>query len=222
MYWTDDDNFHMYRRKLPHWRVKDGVYFVTFRLADSIPQAVLDAWRDEQRTWFTAHGLSSGLAPAEWQRRYDAIPSLVRAVFEREQTRKYFVELDRGHGACQLRHREASGIVAGTLRFYDGSRLRCGDFVVMPNHVHWLVQPLGEELLEKLLQSIKQFSCKRINACLGRTGTLWQKESYDHVVRDSDELCRIREYIKNNPTKAHLNPETCVYYNCGFDFMIGQ
>lgn len=202
----------MYRRNLPHWRAKDAVYFVTFRLADSIPGAVLDRWRDERETWLMSYGLNGRLSRAGWKRRYGLIPENVRVAFERHEARRLFIELDRGHGKCQLRHPEAAAIVAGALRFHDGSRLRCGDFVVMPNHVHWLIQPLHEELLEKLLQSVKQFSCKGINRWLGRRGTLWQGESHDHIVRDREELGRIRKYIADNPAKVGLREGEYFYY----------
>jgi len=203
---------HMYRRKMPHWRVKGSVYFVTFRLADSIPRPLLDQWRTERERWFAAHGLNRSLSPVEWSKRYEAIPEPVRTAFEREEARKLFLELDRGHGACHLRQPEVARIVADALRFHDSSRLVCGDFVVMPNHVHWLLQPLGEEILEVLLKSVKCFSSRRINQHLGRSGTLWQKESYDHIVRSSDELTRIRTYIINNGAKARLKEHEYLYY----------
>ena len=202
----------MYRRNLPHWRIPGSMYFVTFHLADSIPRAVLDEWRYDRGVWLSARGISSSLPRAEQRRRYETIPETERTAFEREATRRFFSELDIGHGTCELRHPDAASIVADALRFHDGTRLQCGDFVVMPNHVHWLLKPQGEETLERLLQSVKQFSCKRINARFNRTGTLWQKESHDHVVRDAEELARIRKYIAENSAKARLGPDEYVYH----------
>ena len=205
-------DFRTYQRNLPHWRLKGAIYFVTFRLADSIPKALLDRWRGERDAWFAAHGLDPTLTPAEWKRRYEAIPEPIRAGFERQQASKFFVELDLHHGRCELRHPEVADMVGGALRFFDGSRLQCGDYVVMPNHVHWLVKPLGDEDLEKLLQSIKRFSAGRINELLSRSGPLWQKESYDHVVRDAEELARIRKYIADNPARASMKSGEYAYY----------
>jgi REP element-mobilizing transposase RayT len=91
--------------------------------------------------------------------------------------------------------------------------MHCGDFVIMPNHVHAIVAPFSGKALERLLQSVKRYSAVCINALFGRTGrTLWQKESYDHIVRDDAELERIRQYIENNPAKAHLKPGDYVYH----------
>ena len=59
--------------------------------------------------------------------------------------------------------------------------------------------------LEDLLFSIKSYSETMINRLLGPDGTVWQKRSYDHLVRDPDELERLQTYIASNPGKANLN-----------------
>ena len=74
------------------------------------------------------------------------------------------------------------------------------EFVVMPNHVHALLRPLPKKRLEKILQSIKSFSSKRID----EPGQLWQNESYDTIIRDDEHFVRALEYITANPRKANL------------------
>ena len=74
----------------------------------------------------------------------------------------------------------------------------------MPNHVHALVQPLGTTQLAEILHSWKSFSASQINAHLGKAGSFWKKEYYDHIVRDLEELRRIRKYIRDNPKKAGI------------------
>ena len=54
------------------------------------------------------------------------------------------------------------------------------------------------------MQSIKRFSARQANKILNRTGSFWQAESYDHVVRDENEYYRVVKYISNNPVKAGL------------------
>ncbi len=88
-----------------------------------------------------------------------------------------------------------------------------GLVIVMPNHVHVLVQPFPGIELQDWLYSVKRFSSTQINkkASLGpknensglieRKGHLWQIESYDRVVRNRFELARTRKYILNNPSK---------------------
>jgi type I restriction enzyme R subunit/putative DNA methylase len=78
-----------------------------------------------------------------------------------------------------------------------------GAYVVMPNHVHLLVRPLVSP--DRLLRSLKGSTARAANLLLGRTGEpFWQKESYDHWVRDHAEFLRIRGYIEANPVKAGL------------------
>ncbi len=191
-----------YHRNLPHWRLEGATYFVTFRLADSIPAAVAERWQSERRAWL----LSQGIKP-HWEReqveRFEsalaAVPTTERERFEREQTRQFFIELDLCHGCCVLR--DAHGIVATALEHFHGSRAWLGDYVVMPNHVHVIVQPFPGIALEEWSYSIKRFSSTQINkrhVAPKRTGHLWQTESFDRVIRDAEELFRTRDYIGRN------------------------
>ena len=195
----------IYRRHLPHWRQEGATYFVTFRLADSVPRTVLERWQEERQSWLFNRGLTDDLPENDWIARYRAIPESERRAFERAEARKLFMELDACHGTCHLRRPEVADIMAESLRFHDGQRLRCGDFVVMPNHVHWLVQPLPKYELEDILQSVKRFSATQINRLIAQSGSLWQKENYDHLVRDQVELIKIRKYIAENPAKAGIS-----------------
>jgi putative transposase len=84
-----------------------------------------------------------------------------------------------------------------------------GPFVIMSNHVHVLLLP--KVPVSRLMKSLKGYTAREANRILGRTGTsFWQKESYDHWVRDGEEWRRIRAYIEMNPVKAGLvtSPET--------------
>ena len=83
-------------------------------------------------------------------------------------------------------------------------------FVVMPNHVHVLLTPRLPP--SRLLQSLKGFTAREANRILGRTGEpFWQRESYDHWVRNEREWHRIKAYIENNPVKADLAREAQAY-----------
>ena len=74
-------------------------------------------------------------------------------------------------------------------------------FVVMANHVHVLLLPKVPP--SRLLKSLKGCTAREANRLLGRTGEpFWQRESYDHWVRDAREWRRIEFYIENNPVKA--------------------
>ena len=99
------------------------------------------------------------------------------------------------------------------------------EFVVMPNHLHgviWLTGPLsgtgdsriaptnfgGRKPLGRLIGAFKTVSAKRVNTALGTPGrSLWQRDYYDHVIRNERDLDRIREYIHNNPLQWELDEE---------------
>ena len=76
-------------------------------------------------------------------------------------------------------------------------------WVIMANHVHVLLTPLLE--MRQVTRSIKSFSARKANEILGRTGDpFWQDESYDHWIRNQEEMNRIIRYIEWNPVKASL------------------
>jgi REP element-mobilizing transposase RayT len=79
----------------------------------------------------------------------------------------------------------------------------------MPNHVHLIMRPLQPttDPLEKILQSRKLRSSREINTALGESGTLWQEESFDRIIRDEEHLYRCLQYIGDNPRRAGLSPD---------------
>jgi len=94
--------------------------------------------------------------------------------------------------------------VADALRHFHGDRYVLDHFVIMPNHVHVLVQPLAGHLLADISHSWKSFTANALNRSCQRTGEVWMTESYDHIVRDWGELKALREYIASNPARAKL------------------
>jgi REP element-mobilizing transposase RayT len=92
----------------------------------------------------------------------------------------------------------------------DGERVRnlyeLGAFVVMPNHVHLLIEPKTHA--PKITQYVKGVSARQANALLCRTGhPFWQDESFDRWVRSSRERSNIIRYIEFNPVRANLVQE---------------
>ena len=120
-----------------------------------------------------------------------------------------FVWMDRyldttRDGPMYLRRQEVARIVMEALqRGVELDHYELRSFVVMANHVHALLLP--KIAPARLLQSLKGVTAREANRLLGRTGeSFWQRESYDHWVRDTQELERIVAYIENNPVKAGL------------------
>ena len=83
-----------------------------------------------------------------------------------------------------------------------GNAIGWARYVIMPNHVHVLVRPIMEHKLPDILHSWKSFTSHAIGKALGRTGALWQDESFDHIVRDEHQLERFGLYIAENPSEG--------------------
>lgn len=92
-------------------------------------------------------------------------------------------------------------LVASALAFFHGQRYTLHAYVVMDDHVHAVVEPLGDSTLQGIIHSWKSFSAKQIinanPAC--RCAPVWQDEYYDHIVRDDRELEVKVNYILDNP-----------------------
>jgi len=98
-------------------------------------------------------------------------------------------------------------IVFDALQHWNDSRIRLHQAVVMPDHVHALVEPINNHDLSTVLHSIKSFAANEINQALSRNGHLWQPESFDRIVRDPEDYLQKWEYIRNNPVKGGLSRE---------------
>jgi putative DNA methylase len=120
-----------------------------------------------------------------------------------------FVYMDRyldttRTGPMYLRQPKIAEIVVDTVK--NGVPLGHYElfaYAVMPNHVHILIGPKIDP--SRLLQSLKGSTARFANRALGLSGaSFWQKESYDHWVRNEEEFERIRHYIEMNPVQAGL------------------
>ena len=164
-----------YQRNLPHWLPEGKMIFLTWRLHWSLPMTFLEELHKDN---------------------------------ESEQGKK-FLQFDRkldgeGFGPVWLRDPRVARTVVSAIRSVD----RQGwciihAFVLMPNHVHLLLEPKTE--LKLITRAIKGSSARACNQLLNRTGLpFWQQESYDHWVRNPPSIERIRHYIERNPVSAGL------------------
>ena len=102
------------------------------------------------------------------------------------------------------------GILAGEgARATPAPRIQLHAVVVMPDHIHMLLRPLRDENgwpfpLVNILQCLKGATAHRVNRLLGRSGPLWEEESFDHVLRSDEWLQEKCEYIRQNPVEAGL------------------
>jgi len=220
------------RRNLPHWKRDGAIYWVTFRMADSLPQTKLNTWKAERDAW-------EAMNPQPWDDH-------TWNEYNERFGEKLEQWLDAGMGSCALARPDVRDAVKSCLLKFDGQRLMVHSAVIMPNHVHALIEPLpvsecsqtgmsappsqtgmsappsqtgmsvplsqtGMSVsrcydLSKLLQGIKGASARAANKILGTTGkTFWLDESYDHIVRSEAQYHHYLRYIAANPVKAKLH-----------------
>ena len=186
---------------LPHWKLEGGIYAVTFRLADSLPDSVVQACHQKKR--ILLEKLASYAQSASSRSALEQMIAL-RSELANLQTTEIDPELDCGHGTCLFKDSSLANLVANALRHFDGLRYVLLAWCVMPNHVHAVLRPASGEELEAILHSWKSFTAHEINKHLGSSGVVWQKESYDHLIRDGEDLRNQVTYVLDNPRKlAH-------------------
>ena len=111
---------------------------------------------------------------------------------------------------------EARQVVLDACNFFDGVRYVNYAIAVMPDHVHWLMQPLPKDdgsywSLTNITHSIKSYTAHEVPKVMPHIGKLWQLESYDRIVRDEREFFDAWEYIRQNPVKAGLSKSPEAY-----------
>jgi len=181
------------RGRLPHWEKEGATYFITCRLADSLPKSVLDRIESDRRAIVaTANQLHRALS-ADERRKIQRLSTPVIEQF-----------LDTGAGACYLRNPRIAEGLANTMRHFDQKRYRLFAWCIMPNHLHVVVRLLPGENLSAVVHSWKSFSAKQANRILGAHGAFWQREYYDHLIRGEEEFERAMRYVAENPEKANL------------------
>jgi len=189
---TIDEITKRHGANLPHWTRPDSIYFVTFRQEDSVPLAVLEEMKEDQAREIRTkeRTLKRALTPAER-------PTIVRK--HRRAVEDY---LDGGRGSCLLAKEENAKLLEETMLLQRTYELHA--WSVMPNHAHAVLAVADESTFPKVMHSWKSFTSTMINRNEVRKGQFWQTESYDHLVRDEEDLIRCCRYVLNNPAKAGL------------------
>jgi putative transposase len=101
-----------------------------------------------------------------------------------------------------------------TLHHYDGTGYKLHAYVVMPDHLHFLISPF--ESVEKSVQLIKGGFSFRAKRELEWNGEIWQPGFTDHRIRDEEDWTRHLVYIRQNPVEARLVEDAVLYQFMGF------
>ena len=213
-------------RNLPHVGQSSTLVFVTFRLADSLPQSKLDELAAFKAEWLKSH-------PEPWD---DA----VHREWESVSFPKIEEWLDAGHGSCILSDPALRKVVEDALEHFNAAestpeatgapsvgkdwdngrparceedthlyvngqdarcpsrRYRLHSYVVMPNHVHVLFELFDSADIQNILHSWKSFTAKKLNRLTGHIGKVWKEEYYDRLIRNGEHYDNTIRYIRKN------------------------
>jgi len=214
-----------YKRNLPHYQPQGYTFFVTFRLSDSLPLHVIKRLQADQES-----KLEQIAAIINDKDKQEAYWEYQQNYFE-----EFDYQLDRYEDSPKwLGDERIASIVKEAIHYRDEKIYNLIAYTIMPNHVHIIFTPIVKHstdnkligrtgcstyIVTDILKSLKWYSALNCNKILVRTGAFWQHESYDHVVRNSDELKRLVEYILYNPVKAGLceNWDEWKWSYCNFE-----
>lgn len=77
-------------------------------------------------------------------------------------------------------------------------------FVIMPDHIHLILQPLGEDNISDIMKKLKASFSITYNKLTKSQGAIWQKGFYEKAIRDAKALNEVTEYIHYNPVRKKL------------------
>jgi REP element-mobilizing transposase RayT len=163
-----------WQRSQPRWQQVGTTHFITLWLADALPAAA-----------------KVRLSEPRYRNTYETFLLIER-------------HLDAGKGACLFRHPANAEIVVSAMRHFDGQRYYLGGFVIMPNHVHAILQPLRPHTLATVVDDWKSHTAQILRLKLHLAGKLWHLETFERRVCDETEHLRYHDYIRANPAVAGL------------------
>lgn len=130
----------------------------------------------------------------------------------------YFVTWCLSTGQPDLTSEERT-LVANALSYFEGERYYLFAWVVMNDHVHLVVWPRGAWTLDSLIHTWKSFTARALQKS-GRTGRIWQPETYDRIVRDFEELVEKTTYVTNNPVRRWPDLEAYQWVGAGSGWQV--
>ncbi len=200
-YFEPAKDIEKHRHGLPHWQQAGKLVFVTWRLADALPQEKLAELREMKARWEAEH-------PKPWS---DADERAFHRLFDGQVERW----LDQGMGECVLRRADARQPLLDTLHFADGRDYDLLGYVVMPNHAHVVFRLRAGMRLEDVVKAWKSVSSRRMAQVLGRKGGIWQEGYWDRLIRGPEHLGRVLDYMRRNPAEAGLREGESVWWEWG-------
>ncbi len=194
--------FSVYNRNFPHWIQTGALCFVTWRAADSLPEAAIRQLEAEINQLILRENLNPKF---DWKAELSKRPGHQRARFWKRLFCTRDKYLDAGYGRCLLDNKECAIEVEHSILHFDEERYFVTDIVVMPNHVHFIAAYKDEDTFLKQNTDWKRFTARKINRLCGVAGDFWQVDQFDHLIRHSGSFDYYRKYILDNPRNAGLS-----------------
>lgn len=188
---------NLYQRKLPHWQPANAEYFVTFRLAGSLPISAIEKIRTHKQL------LDQELTEPNSSESYQGSDRL-SDLHKRQKLlfKKYEGLLDNPtSGPTWLSKKAVAKLVCEAIHYRNSKEYDLYASCVMPNHVHIVFQMVNQSnkddvpVVTNMLQSLKSYTALKANEILKRTGQFWQPESFDRVIRNQEELESTVRYV---------------------------
>lgn len=199
------NNKEEYRRKLPHIQPDNAVYFVTFNLKGALPKPIVAALSEQQKSVVQNTQISKSAKLKAAKNYFEEINDLLENSL---------------NGSHVLKEPKVANVVAESIHYLDGTDFKLICFCIMSNHVHFIAYKL-QKPLHKIMQSLKSYTARECNKVLNRQGGFWQREYFDRMILDRNDLHKKIQYVLNNPVKTGLvnNWQAYTYNYCRPEFV---
>jgi putative transposase len=198
-----------HQRNLPHFHHIGRSFFVTWRLHDSLPKHIVEAFKAERQT--ALNELKSQKLALEKE-------AFGELLIQNQYYLKFDEALDSSDtGPHHLKNQEIATLVIDKIKSYEGQYYTLEAYCIMSNHVHALFnfsaqlpekeadfQEESYVQLSKVMNLIKGGSAYTANKVLGVKGKFWEEEYFDRYVRNEQHRNTVVAYILNNPVKAGI------------------
>lgn len=185
------DEKYFYNRKLPHWQPAEEFFFITYRLAGSLPIEVINSLKEN-------YTYQKSLPDNQSLEKREELRQEYFEAFENELEKN----LNEPHW---LKNERVAKIVMDSLLFNNNKHYILWCACIMSNHAHILLLTIkGSPLLNVILQNHKKFTAVQGNKVLGRSGPFWAEESFDTIIRNNAHFFRAVNYCIQNPVKAGI------------------
>lgn len=216
---------------LPHWYMPGAAHFVTYRLADTLPVEVLKRLRVERearireagrptlaasatgtkaqahKQFFAAYDryLDQG-ASVRWLENPAVAEIIIGNLYHHHQVKYQLLEYSVMPNHVHVLFVPIIADAGSISHVADAASVRIPPLAPNESDRDYFSDETADSQspLSQIMHSLKSYTANEANKVLSRSGSFWQRESYDHWVRDDGELARIAEYIANNAVSAKL------------------